>query len=408
MSDQTKRIVQELRATAQLMTLDPGVFCVFNQGPVTTDANGLPGVRITVPPGAVTDRVQISAFRPDGWLGGADSAALIRVNGGQPAQVLVTVYQGQNGTEAPRLQVVRLTDVPPAQPAAPVSSAQTMLAQPAARPAAAAQGAVQGAVQGAAQGGVAGGVPGGVPGAAQAPAVRSELAPPAHPQPPADQAEVAVHINRMGDVLARLGDWAGERGSQRWIEGFALSPRQHVAPSDIEYQAVLGRDWLSPWAEGGQYCGSRGMSLPLLGLRVRLRGAAAAAYDLMLEATFVDGTTTGPVPAGEACETTDLAALEAFKLTITPKAAASAQARPARRAAPEPVAAAKSAPAKAAPAKSAPAKAVPVKAAPVKVTAAKAPAPAPKRRVPPTPAAATPAAPTPAARRGKPGGSSRR
>jgi hypothetical protein len=31
---------------------------------------------------------------------------------------------------------------------------------------------------------------------------------------------------------------------------------------DIEYQAVLGRGWLSPWIEGGKFCGSRGMALP--------------------------------------------------------------------------------------------------------------------------------------------------
>ena len=50
-----------------------------------------------------------------------------------------------------------------------------------------------------------------------------------------------------------------------------------IAPEDIEYQAVLGRNWLSPWVEGGKFCGSRGMALPLLGLKVRLKGAAAKA-----------------------------------------------------------------------------------------------------------------------------------
>ena len=144
------------------------------------------------------------------------------------------------------------------------------------------------------------------------------------PQPPADKAEVAVHINRVGDVLGTIGDWVGERGSQRWIEGFSVTPKQLIATADIEYQAVLGRDWLSPWAEGGQYCGSRGMSLPLLGLRVRLRGEAVERFDLRVEASFVNGATLGPVAAGEACETADLAALEAFRLLITPKAAATA------------------------------------------------------------------------------------
>lgn len=299
MSDQNKpTVVNELRATAQLMTLEPGVFCLFHQGPVATDANGLPGVRISQAPGSVdmSGSVQISTFRDDGWLGGADSAALIRINGGRPGQVLVTVYQAQNGRDAPRLQVVRLTEVPPAAPPAQPTAPEGR----------------QGVPPGAAM----------LPGAAGAerPGGAERLVP-SRPQPPVDKAEVAVHVNRMGDVLALLGDWAGERGSRRWIEGFAVSPKTPgISPADIEYQAVLGRDWLSPWSEGGQYCGSRGMSLPLLGLRVRLRGAAADSFGVALEATFVTGATVGPVAGGEACETPDLAALESFRLTLVARA----------------------------------------------------------------------------------------
>ena len=131
----------------------------------------------------------------------------------------------------------------------------------------------------------------------------------------------------------------GERGSARWIEGFALSPRQSgVTLSDIEYQAVLGRGWLSPWAEGGQYCGSRGMALPILGLRARLRGKPAETLSLSISATFTDGTAIGPVGPGDACEAESLAPLEAFCISIVPAGAAPAEivskpAGPARRAA---------------------------------------------------------------------------
>ena len=105
-----------------------------------------------------------------------------------------------------------------------------------------------------------------------------------------------------------------------WIEGFALSPRHpDITPADIEYQAVLGRaGWLSPWAEGGQYCGSRGMALPILGLRARLRGKAAETLSLQISATFTDGTAIGPVGPGEACEADSLAPLEAFCITPVP------------------------------------------------------------------------------------------
>ena len=82
-----------------------------------------------------------------------------------------------------------------------------------------------------------------------------------------------AHVQRTGDMPGKIGEWVGTRGSRQWIEGFSLTPRDGIKPADIEYQAVLGRGWLSPWIEGGKFCGSRGMALPLLGLKVRLKGA---------------------------------------------------------------------------------------------------------------------------------------
>ena len=125
-----------------------------------------------------------------------------------------------------------------------------------------------------------------------------------------------AHVQRTGDIAGKLGDWVGTRGSQQWIEGFGLAPRDGVKPADIEYQAVLGRGWLSPWIEGGKFCGSRGMALPLLGLKVRLKGNAAKTHECSYAATFVDGSSVGPVPGGETCEAESLAALEAFQVTI--------------------------------------------------------------------------------------------
>ena len=113
---------------------------------------------------------------------------------------------------------------------------------------------------------------------------------------------------------ALLGEWIGTRGSKSWIEGFAVKPREGVAAEDIEYQGVLGRGWLSPWVEGGKFCGSRGMALPLLGIKLRLKGAAAREWDCSYEATFTDGTNAGPVGADEACEAESLASMEAFRI----------------------------------------------------------------------------------------------
>jgi hypothetical protein len=279
--------VTELKVSGHLMTLDTGLFCILQTPSAipARDGSGLPGVRISASPGDApgADAVRISTFRDDGWLAGPDAAALVRVTVAQ-AQILVTIYQspGQAAEAAPRLQVLRLS-ADPAQASRPDAAA----AVPAA------------------------------PNAGAAP-------------------ELVAHVARTGDVAVKLGDWVGERGSKNWIEGFGIAPREGIALADIEYQAVLGRGWLSPWIEGGKFCGSRGMALPVLGLRVRLRGAAADAYECRYSATFVDGTASGPVSGGEACETDSLAPLEAFQVELQRK---EADARPVRRPSkPEPAA----------------------------------------------------------------------
>ena len=277
--------ITELKVSGHLMTMEEGLFCVYNTpGSAPPDAaTGLPGVRLTAAPGqgGFSGQVSISGFGSDGWLAGTDGAALVRIHGGA-AQVLVTVYQAADGGhDAPKLQVIRLTDESAAQ-AAPAAAAEQ----------------------------------------------------PAQQQPvPGPPLEVAAHIYGRGDVGGRLGDWMGDPGSKRWIEGFGLAPSSGVAAADIEYQAVLGRGWLSPWAEGGQFCGSRGMSLPILGLRVRLRGAAAASYKVAVSATFVDGTKVGPVSGDAACEAPSLSPLEAFNVSLRPigEAAAAPGAKPAAR-----------------------------------------------------------------------------
>ena len=140
--------------------------------------------------------------------------------------------------------------------------------------------------------------------------------------------EMVAHIQERGDVGAMFGEWLGEAGSKRWIEGFGLAPVSGVSPKEIEYQAVLGRGWLSPWVEGGQFCGSRAMALPVLGLKVRLRGAAEATHSVSYSATFIDGTRAGPARDGEACESEALVGMESFLVTLEPRAAAASATPP--------------------------------------------------------------------------------
>jgi hypothetical protein len=160
----------------------------------------------------------------------------------------------------------------------------------------------------------------------------TQVEPAQRPSAAPSDPEIVAHIQRTGDVGGALGQRIGTRGSQAWIEGFGLAPRGDLQASDIEYQGVLGRGWLSPWVEGGKFCGSRGMALPLLGIKIRLKGEAAEKFDCRYSASFVDGSESGPVPMGEACESESLAALESFEISITPRSAAtSRKARASRR-----------------------------------------------------------------------------
>ncbi|PPQ28277.1 hypothetical protein [Rhodopila globiformis] len=271
----TTNRVAELQVSAHLMTLETGLFCVFQApgSPQPDPVTALPGVRITPAPGIAgrPEAVTVSTFREDGWLNG--TAALVRVTDGS-AQILVTIYQVKGADAAPRLQVLRLSGEAA------------------------------------------------VPDAAAAVAAESVV-----PQPEATR-QIMAHVQRTGDVGGNSGDWIGSKGSGLWIEGFGFAPPDGTSIPELEYQAVLGRNWLSPWVEAGKYCGSRGMALPLLGLKIRLKGTSAKNFDCTYSATFVDGSAVGPVSAGETCEAESLAALEAFQVVIQARGAQPRDAQP--------------------------------------------------------------------------------
>jgi hypothetical protein len=237
---------------------------------------------VSLPPGPPGRReaVSISTFRSDGWITMSDEPTLLRVLPGG-AEVLVTLYWSVSDAAAlsPPLRLVRLNP----------------------------EGAVAGPADtlGAAQ---MGGI-----GRAPSPAFTGGL--------PVSRAEVVAHLEGVGDVDGKIGDWVGMRGSGRAIEGFSLAPRQGIAPEEFEIRAVLGRDWLSPWLPGGSFCGSRGLALPLRGFCLRLHPGAASRTDLACFARFVDGSEMGPVGSDRVLVAPSLAALEAFQVLLRPRIA---------------------------------------------------------------------------------------
>lgn len=254
----------EIQASAQLMRLEGGTYCIFHaQAPAGAGFGPLSGMRVTVPPGM--GGVKVSAFDADGWMGARGGAALVRMPDGGGA-VLVTTYRdpARDGAALPGLQVVRLvgSEVPAVAAAAPPPVA----------------------------------VEAGEIGAGS----------------------MIAHIHGRGDISAPLGTWMGTGGSGQWLEGFAIRPASGLAAGDMEYQAILGEDWFSPWVDGGAYCGSRGMALPLLGLRVRLKGDAARRFTCHVEACFTDGTRLSPREDASVMASSH-APLEAFRIDIQPR-----------------------------------------------------------------------------------------
>ena len=130
------------------------------------------------------------------------------------------------------------------------------------------------------------------------------------------RAEITAHVQGIGDIEGSLGDWVGERRSGRWIEGFRIRQPQDINPEEFLYRVILGRDQASPWVPAGSFCGSMGLAQPLRGICLTLRGAAAAQYDCVYAATFVDGSVAGSASGGQICAAATLAPLEAFQIIL--------------------------------------------------------------------------------------------
>ena len=147
------------------------------------------------------------------------------------------------------------------------------------------------------------------------PAIRAEIEPAMTSLP----LTVLVHIESHGDLTAPGGQWAVAPGrGGRAIEGFAIMPGGDIPADQLEYQALLGQDWTSPWTSGGEFCGSRQMALPLLGLRVRLRGDADARYRCEVSGRYAGGEIV-QVQGGELCRNDAGTPLEGLRVAVVPR-----------------------------------------------------------------------------------------
>lgn len=252
-----------LVATVQYLVFEPGLYSVdiiADHSAPTDMGLALPCVRIEAVPATTASPGKASVVDPrgDGWLWRRADPSFVLVTGGR-AGALISIFRADDGMAAPEIRIRHIN---------------TTVGIPA-------KAAVARFGQG----------EGGVP-----------LA-------------LLAHITRVGDVTEVGGGWLGGFGSGVPVEGFAITPAATLRPEDIEYQAILGTNWSTPWFAGGEFCGSRGLMLPLLGLCVRLKGEAAAAFECCYQGRFIGGQTRGPCRDGETCQAGD-APLEAFQVVV--------------------------------------------------------------------------------------------
>jgi hypothetical protein len=145
-----------------------------------------------------------------------------------------------------------------------------------------------------------------------------ERRPAAPPLPAGDTSVMTVHIETRGDRKAPMGSWLGERGSTLAIEGFAISLAADY-PAGFTYWVVMANGVLSDAARNGEHRGTRGENLPIYGFLIELESGFASKYDVLYEATFVDGSVRGPLHAGTLCVSASHAKMEALRVTVSPK-----------------------------------------------------------------------------------------
>ena len=113
---------------------------------------------------------------------------------------------------------------------------------------------------------------------------------------------IGAHLRTRGDMSFSEVPWAGRVAPGLWIESFSVRPLERFEAEEIEYKALTGSGFETPWISEDKMCGTKGMATPLLGFAIRLKPSpAAAAFDCEYSGYFASGLTVGPVRNGVPC-----------------------------------------------------------------------------------------------------------
>jgi hypothetical protein len=144
------------------------------------------------------------------------------------------------------------------------------------------------------------------------------------PSPEGTGLDIIAHIRGRGDVRFLDTPWVGRLGPGLWIEGFTIRLPPPLAAAAFEYKGLTASGTETPWIEGGNFCGTRGRGMPLVGFAVRQKGTPGGApLDCEYNGYFQSGAKAGPTRNGAPCRSpAEQDPLGGMQLRITPRAAA--------------------------------------------------------------------------------------
>lgn len=255
--------VETAEVAAHTLLLRRGTYCIYVVAvtPGLTDVQ-LPGLGVSAAPGEQDNTLELARLSGEPWLRRVGDALLLRVHAPQ-IRLLLTSYNmaRAKGATPPKIEIQRLDAPPPiatAAVAAPVDNRA---------------------------------------------------------------ADVIVHVRNRGDIRGHFGEWVGDLTGSLWIEGFTIATPATIEAPNLQYQAVLGKGWTSPWVAAGEYCGTRGLQIPIQGLRLRLddgsrKDAAKLASKLAVSLRYADGTVQETLPVGTLCALDPLQPVIALRVEL--------------------------------------------------------------------------------------------
>jgi hypothetical protein len=200
--------IPALSASVQILPLPGGLYLFSVKSASDTGGRGdgqlrVPAMHVGLGPGVRSDQVEfIAGPATDGaWLFAKEDLLVTKV-GNAGATLVLTSVRGPGG-QALTIKVERLD-----------SRADEPVAEPA--PAAA------------------------LP---RADAVHTSHEAPANTLP----LQVTAHVRTRGDMIFTNAPWAGRVAPGLWIESFSVRPLEGFAAKDIEYKALTGSGFETPW-----------------------------------------------------------------------------------------------------------------------------------------------------------------